>query len=290
MADSSPAARLIERGTFAFQKLVHKYRAGGLGGACEWLVSRSRALLYLRENHVILVKDLRDEYPAERPSSVVVRKLDAADVEALFAFSKKYHSPWTTRHFSEFLDSGYEALIGFDDGRPIGHLWWTAGTSAVEHPDVVLHDIPVRDGDVYAFWYFIAPEYRGRGTAQAFLAAIHLELAKLGYERLLGFVIEDNVPARWAFAVAGYETRERVTVRAFMSLVWFARKGLFIRNLRGRSIGRHLVARLPAPASDGKAAGDERAQEREPGDAVLARCSGEPERLEKAGLVDADAG
>ena len=59
---------------------------------------------------------------------------------------------------------------------------------------------------MYGYDLFIAPDHRGHGTPDEFLAAVEAELVRLGYHRMFGFVDSANRPARWLYATTATRT------------------------------------------------------------------------------------
>jgi GNAT superfamily N-acetyltransferase len=110
--------------------------------------------------------------------------------------------------FASRLASGPGAVLGYLDDELIGFLWW-ADAEAMPRVEPLLNvrfGIRLGPRDVYAFGLFVTPEHRADGTSTWFLAGAEAQLARLGYARLLGYVLRANRAARWLFAITGHQS------------------------------------------------------------------------------------
>jgi GNAT superfamily N-acetyltransferase len=220
---------------YHLRKLRDIQRRSGLGAAGRQALAALRARIYLDEEHILLIKQLGGSPPATGSRDVEVRVAGAGDADAIAAFSRAHFNPTTRRHVRCFLRNGYRVFLAHRDGEIVALFWWIGAGDDADHPDLVLHGLSLASGEAYGFALFSAPGARGGGTATTFLSGICAGLADEGYERLWGWVLADNLPARWLFRITGFRDAGRMRVRTFGSLVAVTRTGLLVRNLGLRS-------------------------------------------------------
>ena len=73
--------------------------------------------------------------------------------------------------------------------------------------------IALEDRDAYGFDFLLAEAHRGGGRSSEFLHHVESRLRELGYDRLWGYVRRTNTPARWLYAVRGYEVVRTLSLR-----------------------------------------------------------------------------
>ena len=172
--------------------------------------------LYCRELDLVLVKDLDGEHPGDGDGAPPRGALQIERIGPEHA--RELSRLWTEEHplrtgepgVLDNVDRGYDGFLIRRDGEAIGYFWWVAGPAAAAHPDARIFRIDLRDGDVYGFSNLIARDRRGGGVAIDALKAVEAELAQLGYRRLWGFVDFANTPARWLYAVSGWQLSHTV--------------------------------------------------------------------------------
>jgi GNAT superfamily N-acetyltransferase len=168
--------------------------------------------LYSRHLELVLLKELAPA--AADPSGVEqAREIGAEDREILASFAARYNDALARRRLDVFLQRGYHGIFALDAAELAGYLWWVDRDDVPPHPHLVQDGIELEPADVYAFEYFLAPEFRGADRAGRFLRRVEDHLVGRGYRRLWGTVRPENRAARWLYAVAGYEEVRSLTVR-----------------------------------------------------------------------------
>jgi GNAT superfamily N-acetyltransferase len=199
-------------------------------GAAAWLADRALSRVYRCERHLLLVQPLEPRSaPSPPPDGVEYRLLGACEPEAVLAFSRGHAFLRRTPRRVRYALDHYDGLAALRDGKIVAVYWWAGAAAA--HPDLALNGIELEDGDAYGFWLFVAPEERPQRTAGAFLGAVADEAYAQGFRRLLGFVLESNLRARWLFSLTGYERVGCVPVRFALGLFAFSPAGLFVRRI-----------------------------------------------------------
>jgi GNAT superfamily N-acetyltransferase len=117
------------------------------------------------------------------------------------------------RTYAEWLARGYRGFAIYAQDELAGLIWWIDRRIEAAHPEVLHLGIDLNDRDVYSFDYYLTERHRGKGHAVAAFHRIERALAQLGYRRMWGYVVADNRPARWVYAVRGFDVVERITVR-----------------------------------------------------------------------------
>ena len=79
----------------------------------------------------------------------------------------------------------------------------------------------MNDDDVYLFDFLVAPEYRGNSNATKFLCKVFLALSELGYKRAFGWVLADNTPAKWTYAILEFKETKKLLIRRYFLYVLF---------------------------------------------------------------------
>ncbi len=149
---------------------------------------------YHEEERLVLSKRLEDDPPPPTQPPLVVRPIQPSDEDALLRFAQTHRPPmaWYVR---KYLRNGYRGAVAFRGEEVIGLFWWVDRHIDPEHPDLVLQDLHLEEGDAYGFAYYVATEHRGRGTATEILRGVFALLSGAGYRRVWGYVDADNRPA-----------------------------------------------------------------------------------------------
>jgi GNAT superfamily N-acetyltransferase len=114
----------------------------------------------------------------------------------------------------ENLRHDYQGFLVRRGDDFIGYFWWVDRRSNPTHPHFAQFHIDLLDDEVYGFQYFIVSAERGGGVATDALRAIEAALARLGYNRVWGYVEAANMPARWLYTISGWSVAYTVkTVR-----------------------------------------------------------------------------
>ena len=158
---------------------------------------------------IVLLKRLDDVSAITFEQSLSLADLGASDLPALAEFNRRRCDTRAADRFAGRLERGDRGFLARLDGELAGYYWWATG----EHSDLDRLGISLADGDVYGFDFLLAEEHRGEGRAVEFLHGIETRLRERGYARLWGYVRSDNRPARWLYAMRGYEVVGSVHVR-----------------------------------------------------------------------------
>jgi GNAT superfamily N-acetyltransferase len=215
------------------RKVRDAYAREGAAKSTRWLLRATLSRVYRREDHLIIVRELASESLAVPEPIIDVRSLEECPPSAVLTFGERHAFP--TPKALRYAIGQYRAFVALRDAAVVGYFWWISNEAAAQHPDLALNGIALDDDEAYGFWFFVAPDARAGGTATDLLFAAIRRLADLGYARTWGFVLADNKPARWLFALASYQPVRTVRIRTLCSTVSFCDDGVFVRRLGGRS-------------------------------------------------------
>jgi GNAT superfamily N-acetyltransferase len=178
------------------------------------LVSRARRAVYLKHDDMFVVAKVLEDGPP--PVSGRPLRVQLASTQHAAAMAKVFvgHDGFdmTERElrdlFATRMSTGAQVLLGFDADQLFGFLWWADAGSMerVEPLPNVRYGIRLEPDDVYAFGLFVTPERRDAGLSTWFLTSAEAKLKRLGYNRLLGYILAANRPARWLFAITGHDS------------------------------------------------------------------------------------
>ena len=152
--------------------------------------------VFRKREDVLLCKELREEANQTSPWRLEVVPAGPQHLKALVQFIHEHHGDVerSLRMLDDCFRHRYEGRIAFLDGQVIGYRWWA--TSAMNHPQLKLYGVSLRDDEVFAFGLYIARAFRAQGYATEFLAITQQQLVELGYKRLYNAVGAGNIPAR----------------------------------------------------------------------------------------------
>jgi GNAT superfamily N-acetyltransferase len=240
------AARSIGDGLRRFGDAKRRY---GLRRALLALLSIIAKRIHSNELHVILFKIVDEGLHVDRTDALVVRPVETlADLRR--AVSDTHHYFLRSTILANYIKSGCRAQLACGiDGEPLGYLWWATDD---EHPDLVLHEIELAEGDAYVFSLVVTPAGREKGVAPVLLRQTEAALCDSGYRRMVGWVDARNRPARWLFATNGFEETATVRVINLLSLATFSPRRILVRNFGWKSryvFGYRLVWRA-APRAE----------------------------------------
>jgi GNAT superfamily N-acetyltransferase len=130
------------------------------------------------------------------------------------------------RRVREYLTRNYRCALGFRNGVPFGQLWWSDSRSCLEptqdlDPQIRFFEVELDERDAWCFKFEVLPSHRGHGRATILVKEIESMLYHRGYQRMLGYVDADNLPARWIWEISGFRP-----VRSVTSRYWFSRIGI----------------------------------------------------------------
>lgn len=193
-------------------------REGGVRKTARLAASLLWSYVHERQPVIVLLKDLGTVKVRARESDLRFERVERRHLPALAELNREREERRADARFAADIDNGYEGLVAFRDDRLVGFYWWVDGESAPPTSrwsigaaiDELGLDIDLAEGDVYGADFYVAEADRPGGTAQAFLDHVETLLRDRGYERLWGYVIEDNRPARWTYSLRGYQPMWRV--------------------------------------------------------------------------------
>ena len=163
-------------------------------------------LLQKQERLVVLSKDLTTIANA-RSVGLRVEDLSARHLGDLHELNRTRGQLASDRRFARYLEQGFSGFIGYCDDHVAGYYWWVDREGAPRFPDLRKMGLGISLGekDVYGSDFYVLDERRGGGIAAAFLLHVETRLRDRGYERIWGYVVSDNRPARWTYSTRGYE-------------------------------------------------------------------------------------
>jgi GNAT superfamily N-acetyltransferase len=224
-----------------FDRVRVLYRALGLKKLLARLVRRgmtaTSSVLYVKHTELLIEKDLDDGIVCPLPDGLQVEAITTRHRSSIERFNERYRSKREARASVCYLKHGYRGFIALVNDEPIGYWWWVGkeASPALTHPCVERFELDLKDDEVYAFDYFIAPEYRRFGTGVKCLSLMYLELYKMGYRKVWAFVDAGNPGARWVYQAHGNKVVKRIISHEVLSLLLFQDCRIFIRNMRWSS-------------------------------------------------------
>lgn len=179
----------------------------GVRGVLTAVGRRLRALFYVNERFLILLKQLDSIVESRRPGDLRLEDLEARHLTALSDLNRRRGRPQVDKRFAVNVASGFHGFVAWRGDRLAGYYWWVDRDAPVPHPDLRDLDlgIELEEGDVYGTDFFLLEEFRGGGTEGDFLYKIEKSLLDRGYRRLWGYVDSGNRPAVWAYRRRGYQ-------------------------------------------------------------------------------------
>jgi GNAT superfamily N-acetyltransferase len=200
-------------------------QAFGVRGVLAATGHRMRAVFYLNQRFIVLLKQLDSIVESRRPGNLRVEDLEAKHLPALSELNRRRGRPQVDRRFATNVVSGFHGFVAWRDDRLVGYYWWVDRDAPALHPDLRDLDLGIEldEGDVYGTDFFVLEEFRGGGTAADFLCKIEKLLRDRGYRRLWGYVDSGNVPALWVYRARGYESMWFLVRKRRL---WFWRKAV----------------------------------------------------------------
>jgi ribosomal protein S18 acetylase RimI-like enzyme len=221
-----------------FQQAKRYYRDFGFRKTLIKVIKVISSRIYTQNvNFILLKKDLTEKIKFTFNYKLEIQRIEKNHLGILKEFIEKYDENTGRTPFSRInasFENNYGGFIAFLQGEIIGYFWWVdnAMIARRNHPESVLFNNKLEDGDVYGFDFFIAPEYRGNSNAIEFLCKSCSFLNKLGYNRIFGVVAPNNTPARWLYKLFGYKDVRRIIERRFLYFVLFIGKTIFLKTSR----------------------------------------------------------
>jgi len=177
-------------------KLLHRiwvaYREGGVRLVAHKTLSRVRC------EAVLYALDLERELP-EVSSDVPleVRELSAAEVHRYVALRPEEDPEGVLAR----LRDGHVCWATWDGDRIVGCAWIRFDQMWLSE---IGKSISLRPGEVYGYDSYTDPEHRARGAASMRAVTLIRHVKRLGYRRLVAYVIRENTPGRAALEALGF--------------------------------------------------------------------------------------
>jgi GNAT superfamily N-acetyltransferase len=176
---------------------------------------RLAAAVYSDHRITLLIKDLDSINEPRKGGEVRIEDLDRGHLAGLSGLNRRRRRRRADRRFAANLERGLHGFVGLRGDEAVAYYWWVEGERAAAHPDLAWLGpvLEIEPGDVYGSDFYVLPEYRQGGTANALLFQIETALAGRGFKRIWGYVDAGNSGARWTYSSRGYRPIAEVNVR-----------------------------------------------------------------------------
>jgi hypothetical protein len=176
-------------------------------------------VFFLNKEIVIVEKDLN----SLEPLPLIPEKMNIKFIEinkeqtenTLHVYSLK------SRHLKMLnnLDRGYKGFAIVKGNEVIGDIWYVSPTQSKtvrRDPDLKLYNINLNEKDVYMFDMYLKPEERGGGKVNFLLRNVLNALKEMGFIKVYGYYMADNLPALWVHRMLGYKELKRFKVQRIL--------------------------------------------------------------------------
>jgi GNAT superfamily N-acetyltransferase len=167
---------------------------------------RLRRLIYAKQELIVLVKPLHSVLEPRQTGDLGLEDIGPEHLPKLARLNRVREQPQADRRFAHYVAQGFHGFVALRDGEPLGYYWWVDGSAQSRFPDLgeLGLGIELGEGDAYGSDFYLLEQHRGGSLAAEFLYAVESSLRDRGYERLWGYVLSDNRPARWIYSTRGY--------------------------------------------------------------------------------------
>jgi GNAT superfamily N-acetyltransferase len=188
------------------RRLWRFLRTHGARDTAAELAGRAGRVLGERERLIVLLKEL-DEIAGARPTELRVEDLREQHLADLSELNRTRGARDADARFARYLREGFHGFVGYRGGQLVGYYWWVDRTLGARFPDLRDKELGIELGerDVYGSDFYVLDEHRGGGIPAAFLLHVETAIRDRGYERLWGYVVSENRPARWIYSTRGYK-------------------------------------------------------------------------------------
>lgn len=147
-------------------------------------------------------------------------------------------APSAPRWIEFSLRMSYPGFVAFDGHRLFAYFFFVPAEHprAAAHPHLARFGITLRLGDVYAYEFFVEPEYRGGGRGLEFVLKMVELLRAAGYRRILAWCEAVNTRALTLYRNAGWVQDGRSSAVVLFRRFLLARGRLFLRNARDSEV------------------------------------------------------
>jgi GNAT superfamily N-acetyltransferase len=187
-------------------RLRRYLQANGLRRTLVAVPKRLWRVLYSSERLIVLVKELDAIVVPAKEGELRVEDLGRQHLDGLSRLNRARGRPEVDRRFARYVEQGFHGFVGYLGEQLVGYYWWVDRDVPMLYPDLrkLGLGIELGAGEVYGSDFFLLAEHRGGGLAAEFLFEIERGLRERGYERLWGYVVSSNRPARWIYSTRGY--------------------------------------------------------------------------------------
>jgi GNAT superfamily N-acetyltransferase len=192
-------------------------------GARETAVAVGRRLwrvVYMQRSMIVIVGKLDSIVEPWRDEGLRLEDLGPQHLPDLAELNRKRGRPDVDRRFARYVQHGFHGFVAYRDDELLGYYWWVDRDVPTLYPDLrrLGLGIELAAGDVYGSDFYVLDEHRGGALAADFLFKVESTLRDRGFERIWGYVMSSNRPARWIYSTRGYVTMwtvHRTKVLAF---------------------------------------------------------------------------
>jgi GNAT superfamily N-acetyltransferase len=163
-------------------------------------------MLYAQESLIVIVGKLDSIVEPWRDGGLRLEDLRAEHLPALSELNRRRGRPEVDRRFARYVQQGFHGFVAFAGDELLGYYWWVDRDARTTYPDLrkLGLGIELGEGDVYGSDFYVLDEHRGGGLAADFLFKVESSLRDRGYQRIWGYVVSSNRPARWIYSTRGY--------------------------------------------------------------------------------------
>jgi GNAT superfamily N-acetyltransferase len=163
-------------------------------------------MLYSQESLIVIVGKLDSIVEPWRDGGLRLEDLRAEHLPALSELNRRRGRPEVDRRFARYVEQGFHGFVALAGDELLGYYWWVDRDARTTYPDLrkLGLGIELGAGDVYGSDFYVLDEHRGGGLAADFLFKVESSLRDRGYQRIWGYVVSSNRPARWIYSTRGY--------------------------------------------------------------------------------------
>lgn len=135
-------------------------------------------------------------------------------------FSGRYRKS-RIRKAKYYLKKNYHALVILKNNQIIGDIWYVindpqSAVTKIEHPDLNLLGITLKDYEAYAFDLYLLEKERGHNLSTFFMSSAIKALKEMGVLRVYGYYMKNNIPALWVHKLIGFRELPEVLISRFL--------------------------------------------------------------------------
>ncbi len=162
--------------------------------------------IYERESLIVLVVELDSIVEPRRDEGLRLEDLGSQHLPALAELNRRRGQTDADRRFARYVQQGFRGFVAYREDELLGYYWWVDRDVPTLFPDLseLGLGIELAAGEVYGSDFYVLDEHRGGGLAADFLFKVERTLRDHGYERIWGYVVSSNRPARWIYSTRGY--------------------------------------------------------------------------------------